>query len=267
MSRVRAAWGGPHRAPWNRGLWVTAREQFEPVPLPDGFVVEERVLDGVVRRVAVHRGAGRPVVVVPGLYARLHERLFVAIAAHLASLGRPVLLLEDRLAAPTVTLAGPPTADPGAAGRQLAALGRSLARAPDVLALSAGLVSAWSAPGRWSRRVVGFSGVVAPAAAVQALRGRPWVHRHFARCHREAGLEPAWSFDAWLDLLASMPRLQPPDVPWLLIHAEDDPVVPVASLDGLDPARVLRLPDGGHLGFGVASGVEVYGAALGRDDV
>ena len=63
---VRTAWAGPHKGPWCRGLWVTARERFDTVPLPANFSVRVERLDGVWRRLALHPGEGRALVVVPG---------------------------------------------------------------------------------------------------------------------------------------------------------------------------------------------------------
>ena len=258
LERVRTAWAGPHKGPWCRGLWVTARERFDTVPLPANFSVRVERLDGVWRRLALHPGEGRAVVVVPGLYARLTERLFANVAARMATLGRPVVLLEDRLARDTVAAAGRPEREPEALGAQLGALCEKLGDPPDVLALSAGLVSAWTLPPGRARRIVGYSGIRAPAASAEEVRRRRWVYRHFAEAHREAGLEAKLPFDRLLDHLSTLPPLAPPDDHWLLVHAEDDPVAPITALEGLAPTRVLRLPDGGHLGFGVTCGVDIY---------
>ena len=258
LERLRTAWAGPHKGPWCRGLWVTARERFDTVPLPADFSVTAERLDGVWRRLALHPGEGRALVVVPGLYARLTERLFVNVAARMATLGRPVVLLEDRLARDTVAAAGRPEREPEALGAQLGALCEKLGDPPDVLALSAGLVSAWSLPTGRARRIVGYSGIRAPAASAEEVRRRRWAYRHFAKAHREAGLEAKLPFDRLLDYLSNMPPLASPDDDWLLVHAEDDPVAPITALEGLDPTRVLRLPDGGHLGFGVTCGVDIY---------
>ena len=143
-------------------------------------------------------------------------------------------------------------------GAQLGALCEKLGDPPDVLALSAGLVSAWSLPTGRARRIVGYSGIRAPAASAEEVRRRRWAYRHFAKAHREAGLEAKLPFDRLLDYLSNMPPLASPDDDWLLVHAEDDPVAPITALEGLDPTRVLRLPDGGHLGFGVTCGVDIY---------
>ena len=258
LERLRTAWAGPHKGPWCRGLWVTARERFDTVPLPADFSVTAERLDGVWRRLALHPGEGRALVVVPGLYARLTERLFANVAARMATLGRPVVLLEDRLARDTVAAAGRPEREPEALGAQLGALCEKLGDPPDVLALSAGLVSAWSLPTGRARRIVGYSGIRAPAASAEEVRRRRWAYRHFAKAHREAGLEAKLPFDRLLDYLSNMPPLASPDDDWLLVHAEDDPVAPITALEGLDPTRVLQLPDGGHLGFGVTCGVDIY---------
>jgi len=258
LERVRTLWSGPHKGPWCHGLWVSARERFDTVPLPADFSLRVERLDGVWRRLALHPGEGRAVVVVPGLYARLTERLFADVAARMATLGRPVVLLEDRLARDTVSDAGRPEREPEALGAQLGALCEKLGDPPDVLALSAGLVSAWTLPPGRARRVVGYSGIRVPAVSVEELRRHRWVYRHFAAAHREARLETKLPFDRLLDQLSALPLLAPPDDDWLLVHAEDDPVAPITTLDSLDPARVLRLPDGGHLGFGVTCGLDIY---------
>jgi hypothetical protein len=258
LERVRSVWSGPHKGPWCHGLWVSARERFDTVPLPADFSMTVERLDGVWRRLAMHPGEGRAVVVVPGLYARLTERLFVNVVARMATLGRPVLLLEDRLARDTVAAAGRPEREPEALGAQLGALCEKLGDPPDVLALSAGLVSAWTLPPSLARRIVGYSGIRSPAASAEEMRRRRWVYRHFAAAHREAGLETNLPFDRLLEHLSTLPPLAAPDDDWLLVHAEDDPLAPISTLDSLDPARVLRLPDGGHLGFGVTCGVDIY---------
>jgi hypothetical protein len=264
LQRVRTVWAGPHKGPWCHGLWVSARERYDTVPLPADFSVTVERLDGVWRRLALHPGEGRAVVVVPGLHARLTERLFANVAARMATLGRPVVLLEDRLARDTVAVAGRPEREPEALGTQLGALCKKLGDPPDVLALSAGLVSAWTLPPGRARRIVGYSGIRAPAVSAEEVRQRSWVYRHFAAAHREAGLETKLPFDRLLDRLSTLPPLAPPDDDWLLVHAEDDPVAPITTLDALDPARVLRLPDGGHLGFGVTCGVDIYVAPWGH---
>ena len=258
LARVRTVWSGPHRGPWCHGLWVSARERYDTVSLPSDFSVSEESLDGVRRRLAMHSGQGRAIVVVPGLYARLTERLFVNVAARMVTLGRPVVLLEDRLARDTVAAAGPPEREPHALGAQLGALCAKLGDPPDVLALSAGLLSAWTLPSGRARRIVGYSGIRAPAASADQMRRRRWVYRHFAATHRDSGLEQRLPFERLLDQLSTLPPLAPPDDHWLLVHAEDDPVAPITTLESLDPARVLRLPDGGHLGFGVTCGVDIY---------
>jgi hypothetical protein len=180
------------------------------------------------------------------------------VAARIATLGRPVVLLEDRLARDTVAAAGRPEREPEALGAQLGALCEKLGDPPDVLALSGGLVSAWTLPPGRARRIVGYSGVRSPAVSAEEVRRRRWVYRHFAAAHRDAGLGTKLPFDRLLDQLATLPPLAPPDDDWVLVHAEDDPVAPISTLEALDPARVLRLPDGGHLGFGVICGVDVY---------
>lgn len=255
VDRVRAAYGGPHRAPWRRGLWVTAREDYGARPLPGGFTAETLALEGVPRRLSQHPGVGRPLLVLPGQYARLDEALFVDIAAEATRLGRPVVVLEDRLARDTVRLAGAPDEGLEHLGRQIGALATALGK-PDVLALSAGLVAAWSAPPGALHRIVGWSGIRDPAVAARAVRGNPFVARHFQRCH--ADNEVPVAFDDWFARLAALPRLAPPAAPWLLFHADDDPVVPVSTLDDLPAERVCRLPDGGHLGFGVSAGHALY---------
>ena len=264
LQRVRAVWSRPHKWPWSRGLWVSARERFNTVPLPAEFSVVVERLDGVLRRWAHRAGEGRAVVVVPGLYASLNERLFVDVAARLVTLGRPVVLLEDRFARETVLASGPPRLEPEAQGAQLSALCGELGDSPDVLALSAGLLSAWTLPRCRARRIVGYSGIRAPAACAQQLHRRRLVYRHFAKVHREAGLEATLPFDRLLEQLSALSPLRPPEEDWVLVHAEDDPVAPVGTLDGLDLARVLRLPDGGHLGFGVTCGLDIYVAPFHR---
>jgi len=52
-----------------------------------------------------------------------------------------------------------------------------------------------------------------------------------------------------------------PSGPLVLIHAEDDPVVPAASVRAFpvqDEQCVTILPAGAHLGFGTLAGLDVY---------
>ena len=61
-------------------------------------------------------------------------------------------------------------------------------------------------------------------------------------------------------LAAGAPCGVPPG-PLLVVHAEDDPVVPAASVRGFpveDGQCVTILRSGGHLGFGTLAGDDVY---------
>lgn len=249
---------GPRRhAPWRRGLWLSWREHYEPVGLPPWMRIEETVLAGELRRVARAPGSGRPLLILPGAYGGLHERLFVQIAVRAAASGRPVLLLEDRLAAGTVRCSGAPVPSLSRLGRAVTELVARQGGVVDVLALSMGLLPAWAA-GPVGGRIVGFSGVPEPAAVVAALRDSPLAFRRFARRHARSGLAPALGFEAVLHWLSGLPRLEPPDGDWLLVHADDDPVSPVACLDHLPAERVCRLPAGGHLAFARLAGLDLY---------
>lgn len=267
-ARLQAELGTDGLAPWRHGLWVTAREGYAEVPLPEGFRVACPVLGGEPRRLARADGPGRPLVVLPGLYSDLHEELFVRIATEAHRAGRPVLLLEDRLARSTVALAGPPRHELASLGEAVAELLADVGPDADVLALSAGLIAAWSGPAATARwhRLVGFSGLRDPASTATHLQHALLVRRHFAACHRRAGLDALWPFAAFCDWLAAQPRLPPPAGSWLLVHAIDDPVVPIDTLDDLPRDRVVRLPAGGHLAFGVLGGPSVFLAPFGRDD-
>jgi hypothetical protein len=262
-ARITDALADAPRGPWNRGLWLTARERYRPLALPRGFRVEVVDAAGTPRRVLRCHGEGRPILVVPGLYATLDEGLFLRIArVAAAETGRPVALLEDRLARPTVALAGPPRLDSTEPGRELGAVATMLGGSVDVLALSAGLVAAWSAPASALARAVGFSGIRDPAALAAHLAHTWLIRTYYGVQHRRALGGTTLSQRALEEALASWPPLEPPDGQWLLVHAEDDPVVPVQTVDGLPRGRVCRVPRGGHLGFGVLAGVGIYVAPL-----
>ncbi len=76
------------------------------------------------------------------------------------------------------------------------------------------------------------------------------------RCHGFSGI-PDYHARA-----AVGPRLPLIEVPTLVLHAEDDPIVPVAGLRRADRSRavdVVIVPRGGHVGF-VESPAQLFGA-------
>jgi hypothetical protein len=220
-------------------------------------------VDGAARRLAHAPGRGRPILVLPGLYAGLDEGLFVDLAARAAALGRPVALLEDRLAGPTLRLNGGEIPGVRRQGLEIAAVARLLGEPPDTLALSAGVAGAFAA-GPALARVVGWSGVVDPDATATALARDPVLDLYYRRVHRRAferARLPAPSAGAARERLSADGPPPWPCVPFLLAHAVCDPVAPASALAPLRPlsrGRVVVLPVGGHLGFGASLGDAIY---------
>ncbi len=246
----------PVASPWwawgQRGLWATARVSYGAESLGPAFVEREVVLCGARRRVAVAEGVGRPLLILPGLYATLDEGLFARLARLAARSGRPVLLLEDRLAAGTLRANGGEVASLMRQADEVASLAEGFSEPPDVLALSAG----WAVAGRVRcARRVGWSPAADPEAVRGSVRRNPLLHAYYRRVHRRsfdrAGLV-APPIDATWAALGEPPPPEP--APTLLFHARCDPVVPVASV----PEGGVVLGSGGHLGFGVVAGEDVY---------
>jgi hypothetical protein len=251
-------------SPLERGLLLTARTDYRERPLPHGF--EVRVVDaaGTPRRIAAAGGTGRPLVILPGLYATLTEGLFVEIAELAAARGRAVLLVEDRLAAGTLTLTGGEVPSLARIGAELAALCRALPELPDALALSAGAAAALAAPPGTFERICIWSGAVDLWAAAENLARHALPRWHYARAHRrsfhaaQVAAPPLESVAA--RLAAGAPCGLPPG-PLLVVHAEDDPVVPASAVARLpleDDQCATVLPAGAHLGFGTLAGTDVY---------
>lgn len=246
----------PMASPWwawgQRGLWATARVSYGPEPLGAAFEEREVVLCGACRRVATADGDGRPLLILPGLYATLDEGLFARLARLAARSGRPVMLLEDRLAAGTLRANGGEIASLVRQADEVAAFAEGFSEPPDVLALSAG----WAVAGRVRcARRVGWSPAADPEAVRGSVRGNPLLHAYYLRVHRRAfdraGLV-APAIDTTWAALGSPPPPEP--APTLLFHARCDPVVPVSSV----PEGTVLLGSGGHLGFGAVAGEDVY---------
>lgn len=286
LIRSRAPW-------WTRqpcgGLIATIKSDYEPRPLPEPFEVMTLRARGCNRRLAIARGAGRPIVLLPGLYATLDEGLFIDLA-HLIfeRLGRSVILLEDRFAAPTVQINEyrlPTLRELGKEAAYVAGSASSLVRstnvdtcagpdradddaaesAPDALAFSAGAASVLSAEGGCFRRAVLWSAALDPKAVISFVRNSRISNAYFSLLHRRsfrrAGARKIPDRGEMVETLASDRPHPPLDLPVLAIHAEDDPVAPVGPVLAL--RRRLNLTTcltstGGHLGFGAVAGREIY---------
>jgi hypothetical protein len=251
-------------SPMDRGILLTARTDYRERPLSSAFAV--RVVDaaGTPRRVAVAEGEGRPLMILPGLYASLNEGLFADIAELAARNGRPVILVEDRLAAGTLGLCGGDVPSMGRIGAEIAVLAQGLGARPDVLALSAGAAAALAAPLGTFERIAIWSGALDLWATAETIARHPMPRWHYAQVHKRAfrsanlPVPPMATIPA--RLAADAPCGLPPG-PLLILHAEDDPVVPASVLADLaleDGQRATVLPAGAHLGFGVLAGNEIY---------
>lgn len=264
--RVEARVGArpPWWAPQRRGILLTARTDYGERALSAAFRIEVIEAAGTSRRVAVAQGTGRPLMILPGLYASLNEGLFVVLAELAARRGRPVALVEDRLAAGTLRLNGGEIPSFVRIGAEVAALAKQLGPAPDVLALSAGASAALAAPLGTLARIAIWSGTVDMWATAEHLARHPMPRGHYARVHRRAfgaaGLPAPPIATAPARLAAGAPCGVPPG-PLLVVHAEDDPVVPAATARAFpveDEQCVTVLPAGAHLGFGTLAGPDVY---------
>jgi hypothetical protein len=257
--------GRPHWwSPLDRGMLLTARTDFRERPLPAAFDVREVSAAGTPRRVAVAAGTGRPLMILPGLYATLNEGLFAVIAELAAQRGRTVLLVEDRLAAGTLALTGGEVPSLQRIGLELAAIAAGLPAQPEVLALSAGAAAALAAPPGTFARIATWSGALDIWATAENLAGHAMPRFHYTQVHKRAfhgahlPVPPIATIPA--RLAAGAPCGLPPD-PLLMVHAEDDPVVPPSVVAGLtldDGQVVLVVPAGAHLGFGTLVGPDVY---------
>jgi hypothetical protein len=253
---------------WRRGFWVTARTDYRLRELPPGFEIRRTVLLGAVRRVASAPGRGRPIVILPGIYADLRESLFATVAERLhGSSGRPVLLLEDRMAAPTLAANGGEIVSVDRMGCEARELAARLPEKPDVLAFSFGAPVALRAERAWNR-MVAWSATPDLLAVEQRLARSPvarlyygWAHR---RAYTGAGLEPPRAAVVYERLAAREP-IADAAVATLFVHAEDDPIAPlppVLAAARRPDADACVLPCGGHLGFGVLAGTDVYDLPL-----
>lgn len=262
-TRSRLDLGPSEYLPWNRGLLVTARPSYRTKALPSGFAVEEFSVSGGRRRLAFRDGVGRPILILPGLYSALGEALFCDVAFMASRSGRPVALLEDQLAGPTLRLSGGRWTSFAEQGRQARAAARLFSARPDVVALSAGCMVALSAPaGSW-HRLVGWSAVV-DESTVERVRSSRILRWHFRRQHarafRDAGVEPP-TMDEVHAVLFRGGCAAEPSCPHLFVHAGDDPVAPALAVRRCI-AHPLITRWGGHLGFGAVSGADVYSAPL-----
>lgn len=248
----------------DRGILLTARTDYRERPLSPAFTV--RVMDavGTPRRVAVAEGTGRPLMILPGLYASLHEGLFADIAELAAGRGQPVLLVEDRLAAGTLALTGGEVPSMGRIGAEIAVIARGLGPRPDVLALSAGAAAALAAPPGTFERIAIWSGALDLWSTAETIARHPMPRWHYAQVHkrafRSANLPAPPLATIPARLAANAPCGLPPD-PLLVLHAEDDPVVPASVLKTLaleDGQCATVLHAGAHLGFGILAGTGIY---------
>jgi len=264
--RVEARFGARPRwwSPLQRGLLLTARTDYSERPFSAAFHVEVMHALGTPRRVAVAQGKGRALVILPGIYASLNQGLFLLLAELAAQRGRPVALVEDRLATGTLKLNGGEIPSFARIGAEIAALAKQLGPEPDALALSVGAPAALAAPPGTFARIVTWSGAVDFWAAAENLARHPLPRWYYARLHRrafaDAGLPVPPIATVPARLAAGAPCGVPPE-PLLVVHAEDDPVVPAASVRAFaveDQQRVTILPAGAHLGFGTLAGPDVY---------
>ncbi len=256
----RRHWWAPHR----RGLWLTARTDFRERPLAPAFRIEVMQALGTPRRVALAPGQGRPLMIFPGLYAALNEGLFADVAELAARGGRPVAIVEDRLAAATLQLNGAEIPSFARIGAEVAALAQRIGPRPDALAFSVGAPAALAAPPGTFEHIAIWSGAMDLWAAAENLAHHPLPRRHYSGAHRHAfraaGLPVPPIATVPARLAAGAPCGVPPG-PLVVLHAEDDPVVPAASVRGFpaeDEQCVAILPAGAHLGFGTLAGLDVY---------
>ncbi len=272
--------------PHKKGLLATIQTSYRPSPLPPGFEVLQLEAAGVRRRAAISRAPGRPVLLLPGLYASLDEGLFIrtALLIH-RKLKRPVILLEDRFAKETLRLNGeciPTLRELGeeaafVASQALRLVGQEVQASwgdeddggdvgsPDVLAFSAGAASALAAPGASFARAVLWSAAINPRDVLLAVKARPLVNAYFRLLHERtfkmAGIRPVPSRRRLVERLCSDQPLPPEKLPLLAVHAKDDPVAPSQSLRILgnqDHQATCILFAGGHLGFAAVAGDEIY---------
>jgi hypothetical protein len=251
-------------SPMDRGILLTARTDYRERPLSPAFTVQVMDAGGAPRRVAVAEGDGRPLIILPGLYASLHEGLFADIAELATRRGRRVVLVEDRLAAGTLALTGGDVPSMGRIGAEIAVIAHGLPARPDVLALSAGAAAALAAPPGTFERIAIWSGALDLWVTAETIARHPMPRWHYAQVHKRAfrganlPAPPMATIPA--RLAADAPCGLPPD-PMLVLHAEDDPVVPASVLAGLaleDGQRATVLRAGAHLGFGILAGTDVY---------
>jgi hypothetical protein len=257
---MRLDLGKWEKLPWRRGLWITALSDYRPLPLPSDFSIHHIRVPGGYRRIAFRSGKGRPLVILPGSYAALDEGLFSALASTSLSLSRPVAVLEDRLAAPTLRLMTGRLASVAQQGQEAACIAKQWSEVPDVLALSAGVSVALAAPDGCWHRLVGWSSVIDPRHAFERVAKQKVLRWYFGRVHQaafeRAGLRPP-------PLMRVLSILEGDGIPRsttcqsLFVHAADDPVAPVEPVAARsDSALVTRW--GGHLGFSAISGAKVY---------
>ena len=259
-------------SPMDRGLLLTTRTDYRERPLPPAFAVRVLQAEGTPRRVAAAEGAGRPLMILPGMYASLAEGLFAVVAELAARRGRPVVLVEDRLAAGTLAQTGGEVPSLHRIGQEVAAIAGQLAAQPVVLALSAGAAAALAAPPGTFARIATFSGALDLWATAENLARHPMPRFHYSQVHKRAfhgaGLVPPPLATIPARLAAGAPCGAPPD-PLLIVHAADDPVVPESVVAGFaldDGQRAVVLPAGAHLGFGTLAGDDVYLAPFEEDD-
>lgn len=264
--RVRRRFASlPHWwSPMDHGLLLTARTDYRDRQLSAAFTVRVVEAAGTPRRVAMAEGAGRPLMILPGMYASLTEGLFATIAELAARRRRTVWLVEDRLATGTLALTGGEIPSLARLGAEVAALAGALPGRPDVLALSAGAAAALAAPPGTFARIATWSGALDLWATAENLGRHPMPRFHYAQVHRRAfhgaHLAPPPLATVPAHLAAGAPCGFPPD-PLLVVHAEDDPVVPASVVSDApleDGQEALMLPAGAHLGFGTLAGDDVY---------
>jgi pimeloyl-ACP methyl ester carboxylesterase len=251
------------------GLLATVRTDYRERPLPPEFRLEVLQVEGAWRRVAIFEGCGRPLLIVPGMYASLHEGLFVKIAELAAHEGRTVWLVEDRLAGQTLRINGGTFPSLARQADELAAIVRQLGDRPDVLAFSTGSAAALASAAAPFERLVAWSPAIDPRGVFENVVRRLPLRLYFRRLHRRAFRAAAMRpppMAELADALLGDGFAHRSVVPLLAVHASDDPVVPVSCVRRLElgpQQELLVLPRGGHLGFETRAPLGIYLLPLG----
>ncbi len=252
-----------------RGALVTARTCYRSRTIPTHFRMRVVPTSVGSRRLLSTPGKGRPLLILPGLYARINEGLFLDLAEQARkALGRPISLLEDRFAPGTLRLNPPRIPTIRELGREVGDIARGPIRGqddarPDLLALSAGAAWGLAAPEGTFAKAAVWSSALQPQAVLSWIRRNPPLEWYFKRLHqrsfREGGVSPIGMKQFSEAISRDCPSFEPKH-PLLAVHANDDPIAPAHSLK-FGSSRTLfvcLVGTGGHLGFGELAGNGVY---------